>query len=243
MNLSSPASRLPIQIRATPVLSPQQDEKAEHIVLSPNEQYELGRMGEIIEYRTTKLEILSQGEPADFLYLLIEGVVQASHALKDGQRQIVAFYWPGDIFGLAESGLYVNSAEAVTPCSVYRFPFRKLEKFLLENPRIQQGFFVKAVHEIRTAQRHTITIGQLELPQRLAAFLVDCLDHDRYFDSESSTLSLPMSRYDIADYLGTSVESVSRTFALLEKNGLVQRKGPRKLEISMKKLIDFSGIG
>jgi len=241
MTVSQRANRPRIHIKATPAWSPKQGEEAGHLMLSPSEQAELGRLAEIVEYRTAKSEILAQGEPANFLYLLVDGVVQACHALKDGQRQIVAFYWPGDLFGLAEQGVYVNTAEAVTPCAVYRFPFRRLEQFLLENPKVQQGFFVKAIHDIRSAQRRTIAMGQLDLPRRLAAFLVDCSGHGRYFDRENAMLSLPMSRYDIADYLGASAESVTRAFALLEKNGLLLRWGPRKLEIKTERMMAFSG--
>ena len=87
---------------------------------------------------------------------------------------------------------------------VYRFPVRKLERFLLKNPNFQDAFLVKAVYDLRNTQRQLIVMGRFKIQQRLAVFLVDCSAHEHYFDQSKQILTLPMSRYDIADYLGTS---------------------------------------
>ncbi len=159
-----------IRIRAVKPYESEHGEEASHVTLLAAEKADLARLAEIIVYKTAGSQILFQGQNASFLYLLVDGVVQASRTLNNGDRQILAFYWPGDLFGLAEKGIYVNSAQAITRCTVYRFPIRKLEKFLLENPNIQHHFFIKAVHDLRSAQRQIITLGRFDIPRRLAVF-------------------------------------------------------------------------
>lgn len=236
------ASHQDIRIRAVKAWESDHGKEAPYLSLSTTEKTDLGRIAELIEYKTAGSQVFSQGQSAGFLYLLADGIVQASRTLNQGERQILAFFWPGDLFGLAENGAYVNSAQAVTPCTVYRFPVRRLEKFLLENPNIQQGFFIKAIHDLRSAERRLIALGRFNVPRRLALFLLDCSGHEPYFDSMSNILTLPMTRYDIADYLGASAESVTRAFAQLEHSNLLRRLTARNLELrtaELKAFVDF----
>jgi CRP-like cAMP-binding protein len=231
-----------IRIRAVDPWPPEHGKEPAHIDLSAAEQADLTRLAEVIVFKTEGSQIFSQGQPAEFLYLLADGVVQGSHTLSAGDRQIVAFYWPGDLFGLAHSGVYVNSAEAVTPCKVYRFPIRKLETFLFDNPKIQHSFFIKVIHEIRSAQRQLIVMGRFDVPRRLAIFLLDCSGHEHYFDPATQVLSIPMTRYDIADYIGTSAESVTRAMSTLEGKGLIRRTTARTLELKRADLKAFAKL-
>lgn len=216
--------------------------EAGHLTLSPSERQELGRLAERIEFRTAGSQILAEGQPADYVYLLTDGIVRTSRGNHGGDRQILAFYWPGDLFGIAEAGIYVNTAEALTPCTVYRFPAGPLERLLLANPGIQHEFFLKAVHDLRSSQRHVVVLGRLSVARRLAAFLLDCAGHERYFDAAGAVLTLLMTRYDIADYLGTSAESITRAFAEIERKGLVHRLAPRSLQLNMAALRGFADL-
>ena len=164
----------------------------------------------------------------------------ASYMLPQGDRQVVAFYWPGDLFGLSEAGVYVNSIEALTACKVLRFPIAALELFFLKNPRIQHRFLIKAVHDLRAMQRQLIVMGRLSVTRRLAVFLLDCSGHERYYNASNQTLTLPMSRYDIADYLGTSAESVARALLSLEEKGIVRRLTPRSIELRLAEIRAFA---
>jgi CRP-like cAMP-binding protein len=239
MNQATQRGHLDIRIRAVKAWTPEHGKESSHLVLSATDKAELGRLAEIIEYRTAGSQIVSQSQKASFLYLLADGVVASSHILNGGDRQILAFYWPGDLFGLAEKGIYVNSAEAVTLCTVYRFPIRKLEQFLLENPHVQQSFVVKAVHDLRSAQRQLVVMGRFDIAKRLAIFLLDCSGHEDYFDLSAQVLTVPMTRYHIADYLGTSAESITRAFSLLESKGLLRRLTARTLNLRTAKLRTF----
>jgi CRP-like cAMP-binding protein len=232
--------RLDIRIRAARAWSPERGREAADLPLSAADKAELVRLAEVIAYRTARSQIVVQGQAAGFLYLLTDGVVEADCTVNDGARQVLAFYWPGDLFGLAEDGVYVHSAAAVTPCTVYRFAVRRLEPFLLEHPRVQHNFLIKAVHELRSAQRRIITLGRFGVVQRLAIFLLDCSGHEHYFDQDSHVLTLPMTRYDIADYLGTSAESATRAFGELERRGLIRRLTARAVELKSAELEAFA---
>ncbi|MEX6506089.1 Crp/Fnr family transcriptional regulator [Jiella sp. M17.18] len=225
-----------LKIRAVGSLPPAPGQRRAVLPLSGAERAELSRLAEIVEYRTPGSQILGEGEPGRFLFLLADGLVRTHVTLNDGERQILAFYWPGDLFGLAEEGTYVATAEAVTPATVYRFPYHDLQQFLTTNPSLQYGFLVKAMHEWRSAQRQLIVMGRFDVAKRLAIFLLDCSAHEQFFSGEDGLLTLPMTRYDIADYLGTSAESVTRALARLEDEGLLKRLSARQLRLDREKL-------
>src|SRR5579864_8692001 len=242
MPRSSNSSAADIRIRATRGFPREHGEEAPDLALTASEKAELRRVAQIIDFRTVGSEIFSQGYDAAFTYLLADGLVRIYHTLHNGERQILAFHWPGDLFGLADHGKYVNSGETIASSRVYRFQVRKLERFLLKNPNIQDAFLVKAVYDLRNAQRQLIVMGQFNIPRRLAVFLVDCSSHEHYFDQSKQILTLPMSRYDIADYLGTSAETVTRALARLEGEGMLHRITARDLKLKLDQLkafIDF----
>ena len=225
-----------IRIRAVPPWQPVQGEEGPFLPLSVDERAELRRIGQAISFKTTGSQIFARGEKASYLYLLTDGVAEAYFVLPNGERQIVAFYWPGDVLGLAEEGVYVNTVSTLSACTFYRFLTDQLDQFLLSHPAIQHQFFVKAVHDLRNAQRQLIMMGRLNGLRRLAAFIVDCSAHEDYFDSKHKILTLPMTRYDIADYIGTSSEVVTRGLGRLEAMGVIHRLSPRTLELKTAEL-------
>ncbi len=228
-----------LHIRAVHSWAREHSKETPHLTLSATDKIELGRLGQVIEYKTVGSLIFSQGDEAAYLYLLASGVVRTHHVLNNGERQVLAFHWPGDLFGLAENGKYLDSSETVASSRVYRFPVGKLEQFLLMNPSIQESFFVKAVHDLRNTQRQLIIMGRFDISRRLAAFLLDCSVHESYFDHRTAILTLPMNRYDIADYLGTSAETVTRALSRLESEGMVHRVTARKIELQLDALKTF----
>ena len=117
MKQTVPKHRDEIRIRAVPNRAPDRREDGPFLPLSATDKVKLGHLGEIIEFKTPGTEIVSQGEKSTFLYLLTDGVIEADRTLHRGARQILAFYWPGDTFGLAENGVFVNSARVLTQCT------------------------------------------------------------------------------------------------------------------------------
>lgn len=219
------------KVQARPFCAEVDDGSKVHNLLTPAEQTELARIATVLEYRAANTTIYSEDEDAHFLYAIDKGIVRISRHSADGERQILAFMWPGDLIGLAERGHYVNSAETLTPATVYRFPFPRLRSLLLREPQLQLHLLIKAAHDLRTAQRQIIVLGRQDAYRRLASFLLDLRQHAAFHDRSTGGLRLPMSRLDIADYLGTSPETVTRAFARLEHDGLVSRASPRTLRV------------
>src|ERR1035438_10049766 len=185
-----------IRIRAVPPWQPNHGEEAPFLPLSVDDRAELRRFGQALSFKTAGTQIFAGGEKASYLYLLTDGLAQSYRAMSSGERQIVAFYWPGDLLGVAEEGAYVNNAVALSPCTVYRFPSNLLTDFLIAHPAIQNQFLVKAIHDLRNTQRQLLMMGRLDVLTRLAAFILDCSGHDDYFDARRNTIALPMTRYD-----------------------------------------------
>jgi CRP-like cAMP-binding protein len=201
-------------------------------LLTSAEQARLATIATLLEYQTGGVAIFSEGEDAHFLYLVDSGIVRISRHLPNGDRPVLGFMWPGDLLGIAEDGRYINSAESLTTAAIFRFPLERLRHLLLSEPLLQLHMLTKVVHELRKAQRQIIVLGQFNNVKRLASFLLDCRQHVELFESLTGRLILPMSRFDIADYLGTSPESVARAFATLERGGFLRRTSPRTVELA-----------
>jgi CRP-like cAMP-binding protein len=239
----SPLRPSDIRIRAVPERQREHGHEGPFLALSHEDLVALAQIAEVIDYKTAGSEILAAGEPARFLFLLADGVIEANRPLSNGDRHIIGFYWPGDLIGLAEDGVYVNSARTLAKCTVFRFPCAALVDFFLKNPGIQHHFLVKAINDLRNAQRQIIMMGRMDITQRLATFLLDCSAHEHYFDRKTKVLTLPMSRYDIADYLGTSPEVATRAFGRLGGLELLRRRTPRTIELDTVKLETFANTG
>lgn len=203
------------------------------LALSKKDVLELMAFGKQVDLSDAKAVIFEQGGEAKKFYLLASGIVRVCRILPDGERHVIAFHWPGDLFGMEENGQYLNHAETVTASVVYEFSAHRLNEFLIAHPQVQQTMLVKAMLSLRTVQRQLIVVGHLDVYRAIAAFLVDCTQHDDYFNSRTNMLTLPMSRHDIADYLGTATESVTRALTKLEADGLIHRTTPREIGINL----------
>jgi CRP-like cAMP-binding protein len=158
--------------------------------------------------------------PAKWLFINVEGAVKTFRDLPSGKRRIAAFLFPGDVFGLAENGRYVNSAQAITRVTLYRVPLDTLADLLRHDGELQFAFLCKAVHEVREAQQRAVIVSRRDAPGRLAMFL-RALRQNMFGDSQPDAIPLPMSRSDIAEFLALSLEAVSRATGELERRGIV----------------------
>ena len=200
-------------------------------LLTQKQQTEFRNIATVLDYRRGGITIFSEGEDAHFVYSVVAGIVRINRHSDGGRRQVLAFMLPGDIFGLPDSGIYVNSAEAACPATLCRVPWIKLRELMLRQPSMQLNMLIKVAHDLREAQRRIMILGQQNTCQRLASFLLDFIQHQSFFDIESGRLTLPLTRFDIADYLGTAPETVARGFLRLERDGLVRRAASRVIEI------------
>jgi CRP-like cAMP-binding protein len=200
-------------------------------LLSEKQQLEFHNIATVLEYRRGGSTVFAEGEDAHFVYSIASGVVRISRLSQSGRRQVLALMLPGDLFGLPDAGIYVNSAEVACPSTLYRVPWLQLRSLMMREPALQLNLLNRVAYDLREAQRRIMILGQQNTYQRLASLLLDFAAHPAFFDTASSVLTLPLSRFDIADYLGTAPETVARGFLRLEKDGLLQRLGPRAIEL------------
>ena len=200
-------------------------------LLSRKQQNRLRSIGTVLEYSRNDATVFSEGEDAHFVYLVMAGLVRITRHSNTGRRQLLALMLPGDLFGLPECGLHVNSAETVSPTTLYRLPWINLREMLIQEPELQINFLIRTAFDLRQAQRRIMIFGQQNITQRLASFLVDFTQYPEFYDERSGELKLPLTRFDIGDYLGTSAETVVRSLAKLENLGLLRRRTPRLIEI------------
>ncbi|HXV26045.1 MAG TPA: helix-turn-helix domain-containing protein [Alphaproteobacteria bacterium] len=167
-----------------------------------------------------------EGDPAAAVYLVVSGTVRISKMLSDGRRQIVGFREEGELIGLALAEDYPYSAEGVTPVRVRRLGRTRLEALMETHPRLRQRLFLLAAHELAAAQRQILLLGRKTARERICSFL---LERQR---GAAPEIELPMSRTDIADYLGLTIETVSRTLSQLRAEGLIRMPTLHNLQLS-----------
>jgi CRP/FNR family transcriptional regulator len=160
------------------------------------------------------------GSPADSVFIIGEGVVKSYRDLASGRRRIAAFLFARDLFGLAEAGHYVNTVQTITPVRAYELHFDALEDLFAHYPGIETQFLCKTVHVLREAQHHNIIIGRRDAVGRFAMLLQLLRKQDPV--PSHRDIPLPMSKSDIANYLGLSLEAVVRASRRLERQGIVE---------------------
>jgi len=156
-------------------------------------------------------EIFGENEPADYLYKLISGTVRTYKILSDGRRQIGGFYLPGDVFGLEFGDEHTQSAEAMTDAKVLVIKRSALTGLAGRDATVARELYTLTARELRRAQDRLVLLIK-SAQERVASFLLEMAERAPHGDS----IELPMSRQDIADYLGLTIETVSRTFTALE---------------------------
>ena len=172
-------------------------------------------------------EIFGEGEPAEFVYKVVAGAVRSYKLLADGRRQIGAFHLPGDFFGLESVGQHQLTAEAIVKTKVVLLKRSSLEALAVRDVAIAYALWITAAKNLRNAEGHMILLGRKTALERVATFL---LDLDQRLNG-GGKLDLPMSRRDIADYLGLTLETVSRAMSHLRHAGVLELSGARHVEI------------
>ena len=169
-------------------------------------------------------EIYGENEPADYLYKVASGAVRTYKVLNDGRRQIGSFYLPGDIFGLEVGDEHTFSAEAVVDCKVLVIKRSALVSLAGRDNEVARQLWTMAAGDLQRAQDHIMLLIKTA-QERVAGFLVEMSVRN----SGASEVDLPMSRQDIADYLGLTIETVSRTLTQLENSGAIAVPTSRRI--------------
>lgn len=170
-------------------------------------------------------ELYGEDEPADYVYQVLHGAVRAYKLLRDGRRQIGAFNLPGDVFGLDFKHVHRLTTEAIVDTTVYLLKRRSLDVIASTNVQVARDLWTITASNLQHAEEHMLLLGRKTAIERVAAFL---LEMDRRLNV-AGMLALPMSRRDIADYLGLTLETVSRTLSQLHDQGVLEFSGARQI--------------
>jgi len=173
------------------------------------------------------MEIYAEGEPAGHVYKVVSGVVRISKLLPDGRRQISAFHTPGDMFGFEADDLHNASAEAVTPVKVIAYKWQSLLSAGTRSTSLVRDLLNLTMVGLRHTQEHLLLLGRKNALERVAAFLLDMAKRTK----TGSVVELAMPRHDIADYLGLTLETISRMFAELKERGVIKLEGARRVHL------------
>jgi CRP/FNR family nitrogen fixation transcriptional regulator len=163
------------------------------------------------------IEIYGEKEPADYVYQVKIGAVRSYKLLSDGRRQIGAFHLVGDIFGLENGGLHRFTAEAIVDTTVRLVKRQSLELVAESDAMVARNLLSMTTSNLQHAEDHMLLLGRKTSLERVAAFLIEM---DKRLTA-AEVIALPMCRRDIADYLGLTLETVSRALSRLHDLGVL----------------------
>jgi len=172
-------------------------------------------------------EIFAQGDDADYFFKLVSGVVRTCKFLADGRRQIDAFYVAGDLFGFEPGAEHRLAAEAVADCTVIAYRKIKTDPFAGTDRHLSRELLDFAMRGMTQAQNHSLLLGRRSAMEKVAGFLLDWAQRS----TDHRQISLAMTRQDIADYLGLTIETVSRTLSQLERDHVIALPSARQIKL------------
>lgn len=176
--------------------------------------------------------LFHQGDPADCVFSLTSGIICLYAILSDGRRQIVSFLFPGDLVGHEARRTHGLSAEAVSDATLCRFMRLRFERFAGSHGALADERYRRATSELSATQARLVMLGCQTARERLTSFLYHVYQRAGFGGrGGAKLLPLPMSRTDIADYLGLTRETVSREFTRLRKSGLIRPHSLSVVEI------------
>lgn len=170
-------------------------------------------------------EVYGEDEPAEYLYQVISGAVRTYRMLDDGRRQVIAFYLPGDIFGFEAGDEHLSSAEAISDSQVLVVKRSSVMARAEREKDLSRQLWTLTVRELQRVQQHSLILIK-SAEERVAGFLLEMANRC----SGSVAVELPMSRQDIADYLGLTIETVSRTFTQFVQSGMIALETSRHIQ-------------
>jgi CRP/FNR family nitrogen fixation transcriptional regulator len=184
------------------------------------------------------IEIYGEKEPADYVYQVKNGAVRSYKLLSDGRRQIGAFHLAGDIFGLENGGAHRFTAEAIVDTTVRLIKRRSLELVAESDAMVARNLLSMTSNNLQHAEDHMLLLGRKTSLERVAAFL---LEMDKRLTA-ADVMALPMSRRDIADYLGLTLETVSRALSRLHELGILGFIGTNQRQIMLLDRQQLAGL-
>ena len=212
---------------STPSSSPAAAVKARTAWMAGQDTQEPLRTAGTVVHVAQGCEIFAEGNETDVFYKVISGVVRICKFLSDGRRQIEAFHVAGEVFGFELGSEHMLSAEAVSDCTLVSYRRRNVEMLARKDETVTHQLFQYAMKNLAQAQNHSLLLGRRGAAEKVASFLLSWATH--FADKRAITLA--MTRQDIADYLGLTIESVSRSLSQFERDGLIALPNARDVRL------------
>ena len=195
--------------------------------LDPLQLIQLGRHARRREV-APGCELMAAGEPVERYANILSGVVKLTKLLPDGRQQIVGLQFAPDFVGRPFADVSEVAAEAASPVQLCAFPKRALEEMARQSPALERRLHAQALRELDEARDWMTTLGRKTAAERVASFLLLVARHlDPAAEEGSACFDIPLSRSDTADFLGLTIETVSRQLTRLRKAGVVDIEGNR----------------
>ena len=175
--------------------------------------------------------LFMEGDAPVAVYTLTSGAIRLSKLLRDGRRQIAGFLFPGDFLGLTVEDAHLFTAEAIGPAVLCRFARPRFEAFLDDHQHMERRLFAIAAHELAAARTQLVLLGRKTATEKVVSFLLMIGSRCRKEGGLADEVALPMTRTDIADYLGLRIETVSRELTALKVARLIQLTGTHSLRL------------
>jgi len=182
--------------------------------------------------------LFCEGDPAEFYFKVASGAVRGCNLLADGRRHVGDFFLPGDFIGLDATKLYTYSAEVVVSTILVRYARWKVDTLVGQELEIAQSLVTMMRDGLCAARDRMMLLGHMTATERIANFLLMVSDK-----TGTSRITLPMTRTDIGDHLGLTIETVSRTFRQLKKDHIIEQKNLHSITIADRDaLIDLADV-
>ncbi len=182
--------------------------------------------------------LFHEGDPATRVFTLTRGTLKLYKLLPDGRRQVTGFMHPGDFLGISVADEHAFTAEALGPSQLCWFARTRFDDFIDGHPEMERELYRLAAHELAAAQQQMVLLGRKSAAERMASFLIMLADKAERRLHETRFVELPMSRTDIADYLGLTKETVSRVLSGLRRDRLIRLEALDKIEILDRDALD-----
>ncbi|MEO1066278.1 MAG: helix-turn-helix domain-containing protein [Pseudomonadota bacterium] len=185
---------------------------------------------QVWEIRTGK-SLFHEGDVADYIYEIVSGVARSSKVLADGRRQILFFGYPGTIMGVSDGASHDFDCTAITPLKVHAYNKTVFRDLMTEDGAFCRRFMDLTASEMRRMHEHFITLGRKSASEKLASFLCALMDQHGVKAGAFTRVPLPMKQTDIADFLGLTVETVSRVMSGFKRDSTIAKQSPKTIDV------------
>ncbi|MGG5810418.1 Crp/Fnr family transcriptional regulator [Falsiroseomonas sp. CW058] len=175
--------------------------------------------------------LFDEGDRAGHVFTLVTGTAKLTRLLADGREQVLGFRFAGDVLGYTVGETYPFAAQLLTPAQVCRLERRRLETLLRRYPALERRFLDLCVQELAATQEQLVSVGRRTAEGRVAAFLLSLVEAGRRRGAVGGVLDMPMTRGDIADFLGLTLETVSRTLTAFRRRGWIREPSHGRMEL------------